>query len=134
MRYTVDTAGTELNQFNIVDTYTGSTLYKDLDAVTADNRLDRLNASHEEAMQLAEKISSFVNRSGSQESAEFVQAMSRQHRTLQQGFTGLCVAWIEHLAALQPGQFDGRNQSSVELAKEITSGERWERKKYLPYV
>jgi hypothetical protein len=47
----------------------------------------------------------------------FVDGMSRQHRTLQQKFTGLCMAWLAHLATLEPGQYDGRNAASVALAR-----------------
>ena len=51
----------------------------------------------------------------------FTDEMSRQHRTLQQGFTGLCIAWLEHLDQLESGQYDLRNQASVELAKRIVA-------------
>jgi hypothetical protein len=46
---------------------------------------------------------------------EFVKAMGKEHRTGQQGFTRLCVAWLEHLASVE--HFDDRNKASVELAK-----------------
>lgn len=51
----------------------------------------------------------------------FAEAMGRQHRTLQQGFTRLCFAWIEHLASLQRGQYDLRNEASVVAAKKIVA-------------
>lgn len=49
----------------------------------------------------------------------FVETMGREHRTLQQSFTGLCLAWFTHLAGLKTGEYDLRNEASVELAKEI---------------
>ena len=49
----------------------------------------------------------------------FVEFASRQHRTLQQTFTNLCFAWIRHLASLEENQYDGRNEYSVKVAKEI---------------
>lgn len=51
---------------------------------------------------------------------EFCEAMTCQHRTYQQSFTRLCVAWIQKLAEQgKQGYFDMRNQASVELAQEI---------------
>lgn len=43
--------------------------------------------------------------------------MSREHRTLQQGFTRLAVAWILDLAKRE--HYDLRNEASVTLAKKI---------------
>ena len=45
----------------------------------------------------------------------FCDQMGREHRTLQQQFTGLCICWFRHLAKQE--NFDLRNQASVELAK-----------------
>ena len=53
------------------------------------------------------------------DSTKFVEFASRQHRTLQQTFTNLCFAWIRHLASLEEYQYDGRNEASVKMAKEI---------------
>ena len=50
---------------------------------------------------------------------KFVEYASRQHRTLQQTFTNLCFAWIRHLASLEENQYDGRNEASVKVCKEI---------------
>jgi len=42
--------------------------------------------------------------------------MENQHRTLQQGFTRLCVAWLKRLA--EPDyHYDDRNKASVRLAR-----------------
>ena len=72
-------------------------------------------------------VTSFVN-GASDRPHKFTDAMAREHRTLQQGFTGLCVAWLEHLAELEPGQYDGRNEASVELAKKLCEGtDHWDR-------
>lgn len=63
----------------------------------------------------------------------FVEFASRQHRTLQQTFTNLCFAWIRHLASLKENQYDGRNEYSVKVAKEIV--EKVENVKYnLPMI
>lgn len=50
---------------------------------------------------------------------EMVNWINRQHRTLQQSFTRLCVAWLKHLASLNENQYDARNEASVKLAKKI---------------
>jgi hypothetical protein len=49
--------------------------------------------------------------------SKFVEAMSREHRTLQQGFTRLVVAWILDLAHRE--HYDLRNEASVMLARKI---------------
>jgi hypothetical protein len=63
-----------------------------------------------------------------------VSAMARDHRTLQQHMTRLAVEWFEYLAALEPGQYDLRNEASVQLAKAIVASPEWEERKRLPYV
>ena len=66
-----------------------------------------------------EFVSSFVNGMSRADVPEFVNEMAREHRTLQQGFTGLCLAWLEHLANLPENHYDGRNEASVKIAKQI---------------
>lgn len=53
---------------------------------------------------------------------EFVEGMAKEHRTLQQGFTGVCFEWIQHLASLQPGEYDLRNEAAVKACKKIMEG------------
>jgi hypothetical protein len=81
---------------------------------------------------IADKIGDYIN-SSLQSIKWFVLGMNRQHRTLQQGFTGLCIAWFEHLASLKDGEFDGRNQASVEFARKLVKSKAW-KEKYLPYI
>jgi len=51
----------------------------------------------------------------------FVGAMRCDHRTLQQTFTMLCVAWFKALAEdYDNGRFDARNEASCKLAKLIS--------------
>ena len=47
----------------------------------------------------------------------FAKKFGYEHRTLQQNFTKLCVAWLRHLAETE--YYDARNQASVEFAKSI---------------
>jgi hypothetical protein len=51
---------------------------------------------------------------------EFVDAMVRDHRTLQQTFTKLCVEWFKALAEDHDNnRYDARNEASCKLAKLI---------------
>lgn len=50
---------------------------------------------------------------------EFVNEMASQHRTCQQDFTRLCLAWLEHIA--QNDRHDLRNEASVQLAKAVVN-------------
>jgi hypothetical protein len=69
--------------------------------------------------ELAEKVTDFVNGGDRRDVAEFVKEMSYQHRTLQQMFTGICLAWLNHLSKLEEHQYDLRNEASVKTAKKI---------------
>jgi hypothetical protein len=64
------------------------------------------------------KVTDVLNTFGDSNMNTFVHQMSFQHRTLQQSFTKLCMKWIEHCAS-DEYKFDGRNQQSHELCKEI---------------
>lgn len=46
----------------------------------------------------------------------FCMLMQREHRTLQQSFTRLCLAWIKFVASSKY-QFDGRNEAAHEMCK-----------------
>ena len=70
----------------------------------------------DKAVELAGKIAGWMNGG---DGVQLAHAMHYEHRTLQQNFTKMCVAWLEHLASLEPGEYDGRNEASVELAGEF---------------
>ena len=61
-------------------------------------------------------MSNFVNGMGA-DYKEFAELMGRGHRTLQQNFTKLCVAWLKHLAEVE--YYDLRNEGSVKFAQSI---------------
>ena len=61
-------------------------------------------------------ISSFVNNMGV-DYEEFARLMGNEHRTLQQNFTKLCVAWLKHLSEVE--YYDLRNEGSVKFAQSI---------------
>ena len=47
--------------------------------------------------------------------------MSRQHRTLQQNFTRLCLKWLEYVAS-DEYRTDGRNEQSKDIAQKLLAG------------
>ena len=77
-------------------------------------------AGHQDTIgsNLAETIANHLNTYADDEVIkDFVDRMSREHRTLQQGFTRLVMAWIKHLSETQ--HYDLRNEASVEMARKI---------------
>ena len=71
----------------------------------------------ERTEKVVEEITSFVN-TMSLDSEGFIEAMSREHRTLQQSFTKLCLKWIENCAS-DNYRYDPRNEASHEVCKKI---------------
>lgn len=66
--------------------------------------------------QAVDTMSSYVN-SMCSDYEEFAKHMSCEHRTLQQNFTKLCIAWLKQLA--QTEYYDLRNEASVKFAQSI---------------
>jgi len=66
-------------------------------------------------LELANALSKFVN--GMDNKVEdVVDILAGEHRTLQQGITRFCVAWLAECDKMQKaGHYDLRNQASVEL-------------------
>ena len=48
----------------------------------------------------------------------FCREMTRQHRTLQQSFTRLCIHWLATCSS-DEYQYDGRNEASHRIAKAL---------------
>ena len=68
---------------------------------------------------MAEIITDALNSGMSKK--EFCNAMSREHRYLQDEFTTLCVWWFDKLAEMyRQGNYDDRNRYACELGKQIT--------------
>lgn len=85
--------------------------------------------SNQDAEKMAELISNAINWGMRNEA--FCKAMSVEHRTLQQGFTRLCVEWLK-VCASDSYRFDARNESSHILAKKMI--EAVEDELYLPFI
>lgn len=74
----------------------------------------------ENGKELAGKITDLVNYSGGQGQEAFLEQMSREHRTLQQSFTRMCLQWLEQVAERKGPQFlDARNEASQKIAEKL---------------
>jgi len=69
------------------------------------------------AKHLANEMSNFVN-SFSSDHQVFITEMGKDHRTLQQSFTKLCLKWIEFVGS-DDYRHDLRNQDSHETCKKM---------------
>ena len=65
----------------------------------------------------AEQVSTMLN-SFTFDYEGFCKEMCREHRTLQQSFTRLCIHWLATCAS-DNYQFDGRNEASHDVAKAL---------------
>lgn len=74
----------------------------------------------ERAEQIVDEITNFVN-TMSLDPSEFIAAMAKEHRTLQQSFTKLCIQWLEYVAS-DDYRHDPRNEASHEIAKKMIEG------------
>lgn len=79
-------------------------------------------AEEQRAKEAAEAVAKFTN-SMSFKGSLFIEAMAREHRTLQQSFTRICLMWLWHLSQLPEGHYDLRNEASVKIAKKLMEGQ-----------
>jgi hypothetical protein len=92
----------------------------------------RTDYQHTEAQKAVRTVSDFVNNYAHSVTA-FVSYMAHEHRTLQQSFTRLCLAWLKHLASLNEYEYDLRNEHSVQVARLVAQtlreryGPDWDR-------
>lgn len=93
---------------------------KDRTRVPAIAEMSRSEMEHRfiDAAHCAKEMSSLVNRLGAQDADAFIEFMLREHRTLQQSFTGLCLKFLYELAKDRYGH-DARNSASVEAARKV---------------
>ena len=75
-----------------------------------------------QAKEVVNNVTDYLN-SFSNKNKEFIQEMNREHRTLQQNFTKLCMVWLENCAS-EEYRFDGRNEASHKISKEMVEGFR----------
>lgn len=77
--------------------------------------------TNEKAKKEAEQVADMLN-SYSFNPEEFCKAMTKEHRTLQQSFTRLCIHWLCTCAS-DDYHYDGRNEASHEVAKAIINSQ-----------
>ena len=70
--------------------------------------------------ELVKEVTDYVN-TFNNKGQEFCEAMSCEHRTLQQSFTKLCLNWLEYCAS-DEYRTDGRNEQSKKIAMELLEG------------
>ena len=73
--------------------------------------------NEKKSAETADKITTILN-DFSFDAEQVAKAMSREHKTLQQAFTGLCLEWLK-VCASDTYSTDGRNEASHNIAKEI---------------
>lgn len=77
----------------------------------------------EKGRNAAIQVSDIVNYSGGQGTDAFLEQMSREHRTLQQSFTRLCLQWLEQVSERKGPQFlDARNEASQKITSQMMEG------------
>ena len=70
--------------------------------------------------EMAEALGDFMNGASKAERADFIDTfINSVHRTLQQKGMGTIFELIQAYAKLGPGQFDLRNEATVQLCKRI---------------
>lgn len=79
-----------------------------------------------------QKVSDMLN-SLSFDPEGFCKEMTREHRTLQQSFTRLCIHWLCTCAS-DEYQFDGRNEASHEIAKALIESQDADFVGDIPYI
>jgi hypothetical protein len=70
-----------------------------------------------EAEDIVRLFSAYINHGGKAE--YIVDALEREHRTLQQQMTSVMLSWFIHLSGLESNWYDLRNEFSVRVAKAI---------------
>ena len=77
-------------------------------------------ATQTQAKEVVNNVTDYLN-SFSNKNKEFIAEMNREHRTLQQSFTKLCLEWLENCAS-EEYNFDGRNEASHKIASVMVEG------------
>jgi hypothetical protein len=81
--------------------------------MTLDEKVDQQAADT-----VVNAISAFTNPMGHNNGA-FCARMKREHRTLQQQFTEICLAWLATCAKMEDYEVDPRNEYQREIARKL---------------
>lgn len=83
--------------------------------------------------ELAKAMSRMINVMCTDEPKAFISQMAREHRTLQQNFTRLLIAWLKELKFIKENEHtDPRNFDSTEFAVDVLK--KCKDKLHLPFV
>jgi FtsZ-binding cell division protein ZapB len=85
----------------------------------------------EKAIVAADAVSNLANVMSRQVPIDFLEIMSRDHRTIQQAFTRICLQWIE-LVASDEYRHDLRNEDSHKIAKQLIENFKKENDNFNP--
>lgn len=72
---------------------------------------------NESVFKIVSEVSDFLN-NFRHDNKVFCKEMAREHRYLQNEFTGLCIEWLRTCAS-KDYYYDGRNEFSYKVAKDI---------------
>lgn len=78
------------------------------------------------------KVSDMLNSMGFNPE-EFCKEFTKEHRTLQQNFTRLCIQWLATCAS-DDYRFDGRNEASHVIAKALIESQDADFIGSIPYI
>lgn len=87
-----------------------------------------MNNAKEQASKVAEMLNSY-----SFNCEEFCKEMTKEHRTLQQSFTRLCIHWLCTCAS-DDYRYDGRNEASHEIAKALIESQDADFIGHIPFI
>ena len=79
-----------------------------------------------------QKVSDMLN-SMSFDPEEFCKEFTREHRTIQQNFTRLCIHWLSTCAS-DDYRFDGRNEASHKIAKALIESQDADFISCIPFI
>lgn len=82
------------------------------------SQIEKLTEERSDPQGVARIMSGYLNTlSPNSSNKQLVEEISFEHRTLQQNFTRLCIAWLEHCGSLDGMQYDLRNEASAMLGR-----------------
>lgn len=86
------------------------------------------NKTKDQVRQVSDMLNSFTF-----EYKGFCEEMTREHRTLQQSFTRLCIEWLCTCAS-DDYKYDGRNEASHNIAKALIDSQDPDTIGYIPMI
>lgn len=85
-------------------------------------------SSADKAVKVSEMLNTF-----NFNNEEFCKAMTKEHRTIQQNFTRLCIHWLATCAS-DDYRYDGRNEASHRVSKALIESQDADFIYSIPYI